>query len=300
MLDQPLVSIIINCFNGEKYLRQAIDSVISQTYNNWEIIFYDNQSTDKSAEIFRGYKDNRLKYYLSKFHVDVLYKARNFALEKAKGDFFAFLDVDDWWDPRKLEKQIPLFTDPEVGLVYGNLWQVFEKKNKRKIYRKKLLPRGMILNDLLNDYLIGSPTYVIRKESLNSFKYYFNDKFHIIGDFDINIRLASKYKVDCVQEPVAFVRIHGKNISLLNRNKEIEELNIWYKEAKNDPIFISQSKFKKIPLMISYLEIMQAILENGIKKSFFMVLKYPVSIKKLKLMIAMLLPKFILKKIKNY
>ena len=63
MSTEPLVSIIINCFNGEKYLRNAIDSVIEQTYKNWEIIFWDNQSTDKSAEIFKSYKDKRFKYF---------------------------------------------------------------------------------------------------------------------------------------------------------------------------------------------------------------------------------------------
>ena len=60
--NEPLISIIINCFNGEKYLSNAIESVINQTYKNWEIIFWDNCSTDKSAEIFNNYKDERLNY----------------------------------------------------------------------------------------------------------------------------------------------------------------------------------------------------------------------------------------------
>ena len=84
MLKQPLVSIIINCFNGEKYLHEALDSVITQTYNNWEIIFWDNQSIDKSAEIFKSYKDSRLKYYCAPSHTSILYEARNYALEKVK------------------------------------------------------------------------------------------------------------------------------------------------------------------------------------------------------------------------
>ena len=61
MKNEPLVSIIMNCYNGEKYLRDAINSVISQKYNNWELIFWDNLSTDKSSEIINSYKDNRLK-----------------------------------------------------------------------------------------------------------------------------------------------------------------------------------------------------------------------------------------------
>ena len=113
--NQPLVSVIMNCFNGERYLRDSIDSVISQTYKNWEIIFWDNQSNDKSAKIFKNYKDDRLKYYCAPSHIEVLYRARNYALKKAKGEFIAFLDVDDWWLPEKLEKQIPLFDDPKVG-----------------------------------------------------------------------------------------------------------------------------------------------------------------------------------------
>ena len=249
MLKQPLVSIIINCFNGEEYLREALESVISQTYKNWEIIFWDNQSNDKSAKIFKDYKDGRLKYYLAASHIEILYKARNYALKKANGEFIAFLDVDDWWLPEKLEKQIPLFDDPNVGLVYGNVWLFFEKKNKKKIYKKRNLPIGKILNELLNDYVIGSPTYVIRKKSLESLEYCFNDDFHIIGDFDINMRLAVKWKVQCVQSAVAFARIHDKNLSLLHREKEIHELKTWFKLMKNDQLISSQNNFNKVMLM---------------------------------------------------
>jgi len=300
MSEKPLVSVIINCFNGEKYLKEAINSVINQTYKNWEIIFWDNLSNDKSAEIFKNYKDDRLNYFRAEEHSKILYKARNFALEKAKGEFIAFLDVDDWWLPEKLEKQIPLFNKPEIGLVYGNCWMYFEKKNKKKIYRNKTLPTGMVLNELLNDYVIGSPSYVIRKKYLENLDYKFNDNFHIIGDFDLNVRLAAKYKFDCVQSPVAFIRIHEKNESLINRHKEISELKIWYNEIKNNSIISLQSKLNQIPLMTAYLETMQSILDNRLTESISMAMKYPFSLNKIKLIIALLLPNFILKKIKNY
>ena len=64
----PLVSILMNCFNGEKYLRQAIESVLSQSYKNWELVFWDNRSTDSSAAIVNGYKDSRIRYFLSPTH----------------------------------------------------------------------------------------------------------------------------------------------------------------------------------------------------------------------------------------
>ena len=298
--NQPLVSIIMNCFNGEKYLKDAVDSVISQTYKNWEIIFWDNQSNDKSAQIFKNYKDDRLKYYYAPSHIEILYKARNYALKKANGEFIAFLDVDDWWLPEKLEKQIPLFNDSDVGLVYGNVWLFFEKKNKKKIYRKGNLPTGKILNELLNDYAIGSPTYVVRKKSLESLEYYFNDDFHVIGDFDINMRLAAKWKAKCVQSAVAFARIHGKNQSLLHRDKEIHELKAWFKLMKNDQLISSQNNFNKVLLLASYLETLQSIKENGFVKNFLTVAKYPLCFNKIKLILALLIPKFLLRKIKNY
>jgi|TARA_Y100000294_G_C8553309_1_gene336234 hypothetical protein len=184
--------------------------------------------------------------------------------------------------------------------VYGNEWCLFEKKNKKEIYKKKVLPTGLILDELLHDYVIGSPTYVIRKKSLDSLEYHFNKHFHIIGDFDLNIRLAAKWKFNCVQDPVAIARIHGQNESLLNKNKEIDELKIWYDEMKINPIFSSKSGLNQIPLKILYLETMQAISVDGFKKNFIKVLKYPFCFNKIKLIIALLLPKFVIKKIKNY
>ena len=300
MPNQPLVSIIMNCFNGEKYLQKSLESVISQKYKNWEIIFWDNKSTDKSAQIFNSYKDKRFQYYLSNNHTKFLYEARNYALEKAKGDFLAFLDVDDWWTPDKLEKQILLFNDREVGLVYGNLWYMFQKKNKIKILKKKFLPTGRALSKLLNDYVIRTAAMVVRKKCIESLNYKFNNNFHIIGDFDLNIRIAAKWKVDCVQTPIAFVRIHGKNESLLNKKKEIEEFRAWYDEMKNDNIISSSEGFKQIPLKISYLEIIQSILKDKFSSNFLKVIKYPFGYNKLKLITALLLPKFILRKIQSY
>ena len=80
----PLVSVIMNCYNGQIYLAEAVKSVLSQTYENFEVIFWDNQSKDKSAIIYKSIKDIRLKYYYANKHTS-LYKARNLAIQKAKG-----------------------------------------------------------------------------------------------------------------------------------------------------------------------------------------------------------------------
>ena len=140
----------MNCYNGEKYLSQALKSVLEQTYDNWELIFWDNQSTDKSAEIFKEYNDIRFKYFYASSHT-LLYEARNEAVKKTKGEFIAILDVDDWWIPEKLEMQLSLFKNDEVGLVYGNLWVFQEKEKKKKIFSKKKLHTGKILNNIFSN-----------------------------------------------------------------------------------------------------------------------------------------------------
>lgn len=119
---QPLISVIMNCYNGETYLRESIDSVLSQTYNNWEIIFWDNQSTDNSAKIFKSYKDNRLHYFLAE-QFTTLSRARNLAVSKANGEWINFLDCDDVLLPEKMSCQMDIIINEktELGFIYGEM-----------------------------------------------------------------------------------------------------------------------------------------------------------------------------------
>ena len=88
---QPLISIIMNCYNGERFLKSAIDSVFSQTYSNWEIIFWDNASTDSSAKIANSF-DERIKYFFNDKKTP-LGEARVFAVKKASGKYLLFSTV---------------------------------------------------------------------------------------------------------------------------------------------------------------------------------------------------------------
>ena len=91
-----------------------------------------------------------------------------------------------------------------------------------------------------------------------------------------------------------------KNLSLLNKEKEIHELKAWFKQMKNNQVISSQNNFNKVLLMTYYLETMQSIMKNGFVKSFLVVAKYPFCFNKIKLILALLLPKLLLRKIKNY
>ena len=97
-----IVSVIMNCHNGDKYLKKSISSILKQSYKKWELIFFDNQSNDKSIEIISSFKDKRIKIFKSKKYLK-LYEARNEAIKKAQGKYICFLDTDDWWTPKKIE-----------------------------------------------------------------------------------------------------------------------------------------------------------------------------------------------------
>ena len=223
-----LITIILNCYNGEKYLNDALRSILKQSYKNWELIFWDNKSTDKSKKIFKSFKDKRFRYFYSNKHTP-LYEAKNLAIKKSKGSYLTFIDVDDVWEKNKLKEQIKLFSDERVGVVYGNMWIRNEINKRTKIYWKTELPSGMIYNKIIKNYCVGIISTMIRKNILNIRKNVFNVKYNHIGDFDLFIKLSKKYKFGVIQLPVATYRIHGKNLSFINRKNEIYELKDWFK-----------------------------------------------------------------------
>ena len=293
--NQPLVSIIMNCYNGETFLHESINSVLSQTYKNWELIFWDNRSEDRSAEIFKSYNDKRFKYYYSSQHT-LLSEARNEAIKRSSGEFIAFLDTDDFWEKDKLELQLPLFKDLKVGVVYGNLFIVNEKLNIKKIFLKRKKPRGFILDDLLKNYCTLLVTLVIRKSFLDYYQPAFDNSFHIAGDFDLMIRMSVKYKFDCVDKPIASYRVHEKNESLLNRSRQIKELKTWHKKMISYPIIFNNKNYSNINNMINNFEVVNSILENDLEKAKLKIKKMPYSLKKIKYLIALLLPNNFVKK----
>jgi len=280
-MGEPLVSVLINCFNGEKYLSQAVESVITQTYKNWEIVFWDNQSSDSSAEKFQQYakKDDRLRYFYSSKHT-LLYEARNLAIKKTRGEFIAILDADDWWHPQKLEMQIPCFKDKKVGMVYSNYW--FVQDNKKKIQYGGQLPHGEILKNLLKNYCIGMVTMVIRKSIFEELNISFNKQYQIIGDFAFALSVAEKKKVNVVQEPIAYYRKHKQSLTEKELDKPITELKKWISSSSfedNDLKYVKYNLYRRI--------FIRSINRKNILLSFIEILNYPIRmIFKIKLLFA--------------
>jgi len=123
MSTKPLISGIMIFLNGEKFILEAIASVLAQTYNNWELLLVDDGSSDNSSAIARSYADKypEIRYLEHPNHQNRgMSASRNLGIRNAKGDYIAFLDADDIWLPQKLEKQIAILqSHPQAGMVYG-------------------------------------------------------------------------------------------------------------------------------------------------------------------------------------
>ena len=282
----------MNCYNGEKYLSESIKSVLSQTYQNWELIFWDNKSDDKSAEIFKNYKDKRFNYFYANEHT-TLYKARNLAIEKSKGDFISFLDVDDLWINNKLELQIPYFNNPDVGVVFSNVWMIKKDKKKKKLFMKKKLPRGNIYDELIDNYSVIIVTTVIRKKLYLKSKKKFDERFSIVGDFDLFTRLSKMCLFESIQEPLAFYRLHGKNFSTINKEKEIEEFELWMRENKFN---LSDLQTKKLQKNVNYRKFVNCKIDGKYKKCINMLLNSKIGLFNIKNLFLFFAPIFLLKK----
>ncbi len=254
----PLVSVIVNCHNGQKYLAECIRSILNQTYTNFEIIFWDNFSTDNSYKIVNKFKDKRIrKFKIKKF--SSLYKSRNLAISKSKGKYIAFLDTDDWWCKTKLEEQIIfLKKNKKYKMVYTNFYLYFQNTNKfKKCYYS--LPSGSITQKLLNNYTIGILTALLEKKFFK--KFVFNEKYNIVGDFDFFINLSRHYNIGSIDKPLTFYRIHKSNFS-------IKKVDLHYNELKNWLNF-NEKKFLKEKFKLRNIKVLLVKLKLKATLNYF-------------------------------
>lgn len=248
MIKKPLISILMNCFNGESYLEEALNSVFQQEYKNWELIFWDNNSTDRSKEIVSSFKDKRIRIFTSLIHTN-LGKARKEAYKKVQGDYLAFLDVDDIWKPNKLMEQIKLFADDEVGITFTNA-VYFSKKKKKNLYKSS---RNLEINTkkLITNYPLSLNSIIIDINKLNKLEYNFDEKYSNICDFDLIVRLSATSKVKYLDKILSGWRIHGNNESFKKKelfNKEKEKWCDYH--LKNKYLIKFQNSIKELKLLI--------------------------------------------------
>ena len=266
----PKFSVIMNCLNGSKYLKQSINSLLDQHYQNWELIFWDNNSTDNSRDIFNTFNDKRLKYFFNNNKTS-LYAARNLSINKAKGDYITFLDTDDYWLPEKLEKQFQYFKKyPQIKIIYGNYFILNEKLKTKKIaYKEADLPSGKIYNNILFNYNVGFLS-VCFNQKMNI---KFDERFDIIGDFDAIIKISKKEEFGLIKEPLSVYRFHKDNFSLLNKEKHFNELNTWYNENIKLNENISEKIKNNFKLQLTELKIIFLLLSKKKIEAYKQIIK---------------------------
>lgn len=163
MENQPLVSVIMPCYNMEKFIAYTIQSVQKQTYPHWELCIVDDASTDETANIVRSFcnQDNKIRFVVKPKHSGIA-DTRNQCLKMAKGQYLAFLDSDDMWHPEKLEQQLQFMTQRNIGFSYSSYDCVDEAGNPLN----KIVKTTGDLNyeAYLRNTIIGCSTVMIDKD----------------------------------------------------------------------------------------------------------------------------------------
>lgn len=230
----PKVSVIINVYNGEKTLRETIESVLAQTYTNWELIIWDDCSTDGSVEVAEAYDDHRIRCFRSEENRG-LGISRFAALDQAEGEWVGYVDQDDLWSEDKLALQIELVAaKPNVGLVYGRTLKFYPNgKLLEYDHRHEFepLPEGDIFERLFIDscfIAIGSALF--RRAAFASLANMPNE-VDDCTDYYMYLAFAREYEVAAVQDVVCFYRIHAGNMShthgLRMQREILQIINSW-------------------------------------------------------------------------
>jgi len=209
-METPLVSIIMNCHNSARFLKEAIDSVYAQTYSNWEIVFWDNASTDVSKSIAKNY-DHRLKYYYTKKKT-TLGEARNSALNHVSGKYLCFLDCDDLILEDKLSVQVNILEDSGASLLYGNA--IIIDENGREIGETIVQDfSGNIIEKLLYRYNINMQTVMLNINVFDSPDIFIDKRLSYSPDYNLFMKICCNYNAISVNKNFAKYRKHSGALS---------------------------------------------------------------------------------------
>jgi glycosyltransferase involved in cell wall biosynthesis len=206
--DTPTVSVLMCVFNGEKYLREAIDSILCQTFTDFEFIIINDKSTDRSVDIIRSYADPRIRLYSNESNIG-LTKSLNKGIDLAKGKYIARMDADDISLPDRLATQVEFMeSNPHIG-VCGTWFELFGDSNSIVSHP---INHDEIILKFFNQNAIGHPTVIIKTSVLHENRY--NEQYITTQDYELWTRLAiSGFKFHNIPSVLLRYRWHNQNIS---------------------------------------------------------------------------------------
>lgn len=212
-----MVSIILPTYNRAYCIRRAVDSVLCQTWPQWELIVVDDGSSDDTEEIIAAYAaaDNRVRYHRQPNNRGVS-AARNEGIRLARHEYIAFQDSDDVWHADKLEKQMQVFGEiPEIGLVYCAMQGTRQDGSAVRIPDSSIDRKflcGNLYGLLLQGNVIDAPTAVIRKSSVEKCGG-FDESLSCLEDWELFLRIAGEYEIGYTDEVLVDSDIHNEGVS---------------------------------------------------------------------------------------
>jgi len=211
MTNIPMVSINMSCYNCSKFIKQSIESILNQTFTDFELIIVDDGSTDNSIEIIKGFPDKRIKLFENDINQGIVF-SRNRAIEHSQGKYIAILDSDDIAYSTRLEKQVSFMElNPDFAMT-GTWFDIIDENGEFNGEVIKFpIENKLIKTQLFFGNYFGQSTMMIRREIFDEFRY---DKFYLQAeDYFLWVQIANKYKVANLQESLVQYRIHKKSIT---------------------------------------------------------------------------------------
>jgi len=322
--NKPLVSVIIPTYNRKKKLPTAIDSVLNQTYKNWELIVVDDRSTDDTRKLIEKYsqRNKRIKYLLNKRKKGPA-GARNHGMKNAKGKYIAFLDSDDEWYPNHIKDSVELMEKAGLDMVFGKDNLIDKGVNKKKyitmsltkkrfydnLPKKNIFKEGYILEGFFN-YLIGNSclatdSIMVRKEVLERLRG-FDEKLRVAEDYDLWLRIAKDFKIGYLDKLKVKYNLSQGHYSMdifdLEKNLQLCNSNIHlYKKLLKEKLTRKQKAAIRSQISKNYLGLGYSYyLNNRLKKAkqnYIKSLKNRMNLKAVKGMIkASIVPKILLRR----
>ena len=224
MTATPKVSIIMTTFNRAAFIMESIESVLWQTYQNWELIIVDDGSEDNTATLVSQIKDERIRFYAAG-KIGLGIKLKNIGIEKANGELIAFIDSDDLWAPEKLAKQIAVLQHyPDAGFSITGGYNFRNKNEPLEYFYKER--EGVKYGDIFFSFFrseasIFPQTLLFGKQCLPVIDQYI--KTNPYSDVEFLLGLALHFKAVILYEPLLYRRLHDESFSSMNWQKGYEE-----------------------------------------------------------------------------
>ena len=224
----PTVSVIIHTYNNEKFIAETVESVLNQTYKDYEIIVVDDGSEDGTRDALIPYMQKIRYHYKENGGIA---SAKNAGISLSETEFVAFLDHDDLWVPDKLQLQMEHFNEnPQIGLVYAKYTSFRDGKELRTKPEKGY--SGWIFKELLAKSFIQTSTVVVKRECLDAVGPY-DETFSLGDEYDMFLRIAQKFQCGFVDKGLTRYRVHDTNASNNDFLFDNENLGVYKKIYNN-------------------------------------------------------------------